>query len=105
MVRLLVVQPDEMLSIQRQNRASIGAIKLKHGFVRQRLIPFARFLDREHIMSQPAKLFDHRERKIFIGVKPGHAQASSFSRIWRSISSRCDRTYPHAFAKSSARRL
>jgi hypothetical protein len=52
--------------------------------------------------STAERLQIHGHRHILIGIETSH-QADSLFRICWPISSACESTYPHAFARSSAR--
>jgi hypothetical protein len=72
-------------------------------FVRYRLISLSEVCDRRDVMSESAQLLRYRVWEVLVREKARHNQAASFCWISSSISSRWDRTYAHALAKSSAR--
>src|SRR5262249_42940488 len=89
-MRLLVlVQPDEIGTIKGQHRALLRDSKGQHVTVADSLIGPTRLVGRQHVVTQYAKLFDYAVVEILVGMESGHGrQASSFSRIASSISSR-----------------
>lgn len=62
-----------MFAVERQNRTVVGNGKLQHLLVGDPLLGFSSLLNRHHVMPQPPKLLDHRERKVFVGVKSSQA--------------------------------
>jgi hypothetical protein len=86
---LVLVQPDEIGTIKGQQRALPGDSKGQHVTVSDSLIGPTRLVGRQHVMTQSAKLLDDAVVEILVGMESSHGlQASSFSRIACSISSR-----------------
>ena|ERR1051325_670774 len=91
MVGLLPMEPDEVAAIQRDHCPAFTRGKSKHFLVGLGLIGLARFLNRQHVVTQRAQSLNHRQGKILVGIKPRH-QSASFASIWLETSSRCERT-------------
>ncbi len=80
-VRLFVVQTDEMPAIERQDGTPKADGECQHIFVADGLIRPAGFQNGENIVTESSQFFDDRPWKVFIGVQHGHDHASSLSRI------------------------
>ena len=89
-VGAIVVEANEVLPIEGEQRSISRGGEREHLVIRHGPAGFARVDDGQDIVAQSAQFQD-----------TGHA--ASFSSIWRLISSLCDRTYPQAFTRSSAR--
>ena len=79
---------DEIFSIQSQHSAFFACRESKNLIVRDGLLGAAGFLDRQDIMTELPQAVDREAWEVLVGVE-AQAQASSFSAIRHSISSRC----------------
>lgn len=91
MLRPLVMQADEMLSVQSKDRARLGARIGKNSLISLGHVSLACFEHSQYIVTQPAQPFHYRQWEVLISLESGHAYAASFSRMSFSISSRCER--------------
>ena len=98
--RLSRMKADEVLSVERQHTALALDGEGQHLLVRHLLVVLAGIMRGEHVVPQRPQSFDGRQRKVLVGVESG-IQATSFSMICLSISSRCLPTYAHALLRSS----
>jgi hypothetical protein len=61
-----------MLTIERQHGAFFRDGISQHFLVWNCLISFPDFLNRQHVVPEPSKLFNNWQRKILIGLKQRH---------------------------------
>lgn len=104
MATILLVQTDEVAPIDGHDSPTVGSSEVQHFGIGH---PFAGPTDvarSQNIVPQPPQHVDDWLRKVFVRVQARQSQASSFSRICRSISALWARTKAQALARSSARR-
>lgn len=88
----LPVEPDEIAAIQRQHRAAEFCGAPKHLGIRPLPSGLPILLNRSHVVSEPTQFRHRLRREMFVGIEQRHVHASAFSRVSRSISSRCAST-------------
>src|SRR5829696_3770154 len=72
MVRPFLVEPDEVLSVQRNDGALLVPGEIENLFVGESQAGLARFLNRQNVVAEPAQLLGRGPGEIFVGVEPGH---------------------------------
>lgn len=95
MPRVLPVKPEEVLSVQREDRALVRRRVRENGGVGDGATGVTHLVDRQHIVPGEPQRFDHGQREVLVGEKAsqGYADSSdSFDSIWTSMSDRCART-------------
>jgi len=68
MARLLSMKPNEVLSVQRQDRPLVGDRQLEQVFIGGSLLGLAGFLDRHHLMSESAEFFHHGKWEVLVSL-------------------------------------
>ena len=71
-IRVPVMQSDEVLAVQRNHSPVFLAGKSQYFFIGYRLFCFPGFLNRQHIMPKPAQFLDDRQREGLIRIESSH---------------------------------
>jgi hypothetical protein len=81
MVGAFLVETNEVLAIEREERPCLSAGEREHLIGRHCLASSARFDDGQDIVAQLSQFQDNGERKVLVGVSSRHDRAASFSSI------------------------
>ncbi len=88
MLGVFLMEPDEMLAVEGQNRPSVADGEREDLLVGDGPPGVARLLGGEYVVAKPTKLLYDGQGEILVRVQVRHlGQASSLSRICSSISS------------------
>lgn len=72
MLRLFVMQPNEMPPIERDQNALLRRRQAQDLAIRHSAVGLPHVLHGQHIMTTTAQGVDRRQREVFVGKHPGH---------------------------------
>ena len=86
---LLVVQANEMLPIERQQRATLRMRECENRFVGHSLTSLGSVLNGQNVVTQLAKVLDDRQREILVGVEVGQSGFLVFANLLFNLVQMC----------------
>src|ERR1700682_5432100 len=92
-IRVGLVEADEVPTIQRQHAPCIAACEIEHRLVSQGLARLAKVVEGDNVVAESSECLGRWIGEVLVGKKARHRRyAASFRRICSSTSSRCART-------------